>query len=168
MALRIVYWLRKPKEYESLEVPASPMSQVRAALEQLEELHLDIWSNSYEGPPSPIRVDSEGKIFILTPDRYEDLKRAGILENTLDLLGAFETPSSTGPDLVRPRPHLRIIPGKVAGEPHLEGSRLTTLAVAALHRRGYSLDDVRRLYPHEDPAALRDAIDLEEQLAAAA
>lgn len=73
-------------------------------------------------------------------------------------------PSSAGPDLRRPREHLRILPGKCAGEPHLDGSRLTTVTIAALAGRGYSLDDVTRLYPDDSRESLAEAIDLEHSL----
>ena len=37
----------------------------------------------------------------------------------------------TGPDLLRPRPQLRIVPGKLGGSPHVEHTRLETLALAS-------------------------------------
>ena len=37
-----------------------------------------------------------------------------------------------GPDLVAPRPELRIVPGRLAGEPHIRGTRIGTLQIAAL------------------------------------
>ena len=58
------------------------------------------------------------------------------------------------------------MPGKVAGEPHAEHSRLTTLTLAALRDRGFALDAIVRMYPDEDPVAIREGIELEEQLAA--
>jgi uncharacterized protein (DUF433 family) len=69
-------------------------------------------------------------------------------------------------DLRAPRPRLRIVPGKVAGEPHLVGSRLTTRTVAALAARGFSAEQIAALYMHEDPAALAEAVELERSLAA--
>ncbi len=82
----------------------------------------------------------------------------------LDLLGPFEGTDGGGPDLRQPRAHLRIVPGKCAGEPHLAGSRLTTLTVAALAERGFGIDDIARLYPDEDVASLAEAIELERSL----
>ncbi|MEJ7562524.1 MAG: DUF433 domain-containing protein [Ilumatobacteraceae bacterium] len=56
------------------------------------------------------------------------------------------------------------MPGKCAGEPHLEGSRLTTPTIAALAARGYGIDDLARLYPDESPTNIAEAIDLETSL----
>ena len=86
---------------------------------------------------------------------------------TLDLLVPFRDGSSRGPDLRRPRPLLRIVPGKCSGEPHLLGTRLTTIAIRALVERGYDLDGVAELDPREDPEAIREAADLERQIALA-
>jgi len=69
-------------------------------------------------------------------------------------------------DLRVPRPRLRIVPGKVAGEPHLVGSRLTTRTVAGLAVRGLSVAQIAVLYPHEEPEALAEAVELERSLAA--
>jgi uncharacterized protein (DUF433 family) len=109
-------------------------------------------------------VDPTGKIVIVSPEAAHELSGQGVLSEWLDLLGPFEGTDSAGPDLRRPREHLRIVPGKCAGEPHLDGSRLTTVTVAALTARGYTLDDVARLYPDETWASLEEAIDLERSL----
>ena len=82
----------------------------------------------------------------------------------LDELAFEGAEGACGPDLRRPRPHLRIVPGKRAGEPHLDGSRLTTMTVAALSARGYTVDDLALLYPDEDRASLAEAVDLERIL----
>lgn len=50
-------------------------------------------------------------------------------------------------DLRRPRPKLRIHPGRISGEPHLKGSRLTTRAIAGLLDRSLPQDMVAELYP---------------------
>lgn len=69
-----------------------------------------------------------------------------------------------GPDLVRPRAWLRISPSRVAGEPHIEHSRLTTQTVAALADRGYPLGQIAEMYD-EPVEAIEQAVDLERQLA---
>ena len=56
------------------------------------------------------------------------------------------------------------MPGKCAGEPHLAGSRLTTLTVSALAERGFGIEDIARLYPDEDVVSLAEAIELEHSL----
>jgi uncharacterized protein (DUF433 family) len=71
-----------------------------------------------------------------------------------------------GPDLLCPRPALRIVPGKVGGEPHLAGTRLTTRSVAALARRGLDPGQIAGLFPDHAKGAIAEAIELERQLAA--
>ena len=61
---------------------------------------------------------------------------------------------------------LRIVPGKCSGEPHVSGSRVTTRSIAALWERGYGVDAIAVLYPHEDREALVQALELETQLSA--
>ena len=164
MALRIVSWLRHPKEAPEGVLPASPMPEVRRALARLDQLGLDPW---VEESRSPLRVDRTGRIFISSLDgSVESLDGQTLLDDWLDLLGPFEVGENRGPDLLRPRPQLRIVPGKCSGEPHLAGSRITTLAVAALAERGYDLAAIARLYPAEPPEALAEAIELEQRLAA--
>ena len=162
MALRIVSWLRHPKALDGDVRPASAMRHVREALVQLDEQGLDLWDG--RAGASPLFVDPTGKIVIDTPAAAHDLSGQGVLPGWLDLLGVFEGSDGAGPDLRRPREHLRIVPGKCAGEPHIDGSRLTTVTVAALSGRGYTLDDVARLYPDESRQSLEEAIDLERSL----
>jgi uncharacterized protein (DUF433 family) len=162
MALRVVSWLRHPKGLGADERPASAMRHVREALVQLDEQGLDLWDG--RAGASPLYVDPTGRIVIVTPDTAHDASGQGVLSDWLDLLGPFEGTDGAGPDLRRPREHLRIVPGKCAGEPHLDGSRLTTTTIAALAGRGYSLDDVVRLYPDESRESLAEAIDLERSL----
>ena len=53
LALRIVYWLRHPKE-ESPNVLSSSMNEVKRALRELERLELDIWDEDRPAG-SPLR-----------------------------------------------------------------------------------------------------------------
>jgi uncharacterized protein (DUF433 family) len=168
MALRIVYWLRHPKHGERVTVAASPMRAVRKALDELDERGIDIWSTGEDGAhTSPLLVDRTGRVHV-NDAPHVSLGGQGVLTDVLDLLGPFDAADdgTSGPDLRRPRPHLRIVPGKVSGEPHLEHSRLTTQTVVALADRGLTIDQIRRLYPNENPVGLREAIDLEHRLAA--
>jgi uncharacterized protein (DUF433 family) len=162
MGLRIVYWLRHPKGEEG-EVPASPMKEVRAALERLDREDMDLWS---VGNPrgSALLADRAGRV-IVAGEPMTTASGQGLLD-MLDVLGPFAQGQVRGPDLRTPRPHLRIIPGRCAGEPHIVGTRITTLSVAALRTRGFDLDKIGELYPDEDPAALAEAVDLEAHLAA--
>ena len=69
-----------------------------------------------------------------------------------------------GPDLVAPRPGLRIIPTKLAGSPHVAGTRLETRALAALSRDGLATATIQELYPFVTVAQIDEAIALEDQL----
>lgn len=163
MTLRIISWLRHPKVADGARRPGSTMHHVRQALEQLDERGLDLWDGSTR--VSPLYVDRSGTILIVTDESASEPGGQARMPEFLDLLAPFQTvDGGAGPDLRRPREHLRIVPGKCAGEPHLEGSRLTTLSVAALARRGYELEDLLRLYPDESSVSLAEAIDLEQTL----
>lgn len=165
MALRIVYWLRHPKSRQAAEVPASPMPQVREALEELERRDLDIWAENPHQSGSPLRVDQAGRVHLDDGWAAGTSGQMGMLP-LLDLLGPFEIGQDHGPDLIRPRSRLRIIPGKVSGEPHLENSRITTRAIHALYQRMGDLGSVATLYPHVAHEALEQAVQLEDGLAA--
>lgn len=56
-----------------------------------------------------------------------DLHRQPALlpEDVLGLTAPFGAAGLQRPDLLRPRTHLRIVPAKVAGEPHVAHSRIT-------------------------------------------
>lgn len=97
-------------------------------------------------------------------DRAVTSSGQGVVEGVLDLFASHEG----GIDLRQPRPHLRLVPGRCAGEVHLQGSRLTSLTVHALARRGYSNDQIVALYPHESAEALAEARELETSLELAA
>ena len=165
MALRIVYWLRQPKKGRGSEIAASPMPRVREALAELERRGLDIWDDSGEQPGSPLRVDSSAKIWVVA-DGIAAADGQQALPDTLDLLGPFECSGHRGPDLLRPRPSLRIIPGKVSGEPHLAGSRITTQAAAALYRDIPDVERIADLYPGIHARSVGEAIEFERSLAA--
>ena len=125
----------------------------------------DIWDDSGSHPDSPLRVDSSANIFIVD----ENVARVGgqqPLTGVLDLLGPFESDGRWGPDLVRPRPNLRIIPGRVSGEPHLAGSRITTQVAAALRRNIADVEKIAALYPGFDASIFEEAIEFEFSLAA--
>ena len=165
MALRIVSWLRHPKRGHNGVIPGSPMRLVREALEDLNRKGIDIWDDSRGRPDTPLRVDSSAGIWevskgVTKPDGTQALP--GVLE----LLGPFEYGDQIGPDLICPRPSLRIIPGKVSGEPHLAGSRITTRTAAALFEKFQDYDRVAELYPGFDTRSFKEAIQFEHSLAA--
>lgn len=164
MGLRTIYWLRKRKVGgDGWDVPASAMTAVRQALRMLRDLDLELWTE--DGGPS-VRVDLAGQIVLMTPDAGpETLTGQRRLDgDVFDLIAPFETPVSRAPDLAKPRPHLRIVPGKLSGSPHIVHTRIETLAIAALAHRGFESAKIERLYPTVRPVAIVEAIDLEHQL----
>lgn len=164
MALRIISWLRHPKERDDLVRPPSPMPEVRRALRALDKLGLDLWSPG-SVLRSPLVVDRNGKVHIHAQDHVADLAGQVALDGEwLDLLGPFGSDGGRGPDLVAPRPHIRIVPARVAGEPHVVGSRLTTMSLTALARRGIGVSKIANLYD-VTVEVVEEALDLERQLA---
>jgi uncharacterized protein (DUF433 family) len=161
LCLRAVYWLRQPKSVDDAQIPATTMPKVRAILERLRGF--DVAPVALDGT-SRVFVDESGEVYAHTAGVLAT-GRGQIRLPYLDVLGPFETGFDTlGPDLFRPRPRLRIIPGKLSGAPHLADTRLETFALRALHQRGFKADDIHELYPFAEPDAIGEAIELEEQL----
>jgi uncharacterized protein (DUF433 family) len=168
MALRIVAWLRRPKAgSEGLALPANPMREVRAALVALASREINLWSA--DASHTPLVVDRTGQIFIWHGGEYADLRGNHTLphEEHFGVLEPFRFEDGrTGPDLLRPRPHLRILPERVAGEPHVQDTRLTSRTLAGMVTRGFSLADVAEMYSIEREF-VEEAVDLELSLVAA-
>jgi uncharacterized protein (DUF433 family) len=164
MSLRTIAWLRATKTApDGQDVPATTMRVVRRALKQLAGLDLDLWSE--DAGPS-VAVDRRGDIVLEVGASPELVHGQQIFDaDQLQLLRPFEiSPLLRGPDLVAPRPRLRIVPGKLSGAPHIHSTRIETEALAALARRGMSSDRIVLLYPAIDQADVADALDLERQL----
>ncbi len=166
MQLRIIYWLRKRKAVGADDVRATSMNQVKQVIRRFEGEGQSLWAlDADQVPRSRVLVDLNGKVYLDRVEGAVDLRGQGVLEpGFLDLLAPFSSEDARGPDLRAPRPLLRIIPGKLAGEPHIVGSRISTVAVAGLVRNGYPFDVVRKLYPDASEGALRESIDLEQEL----
>jgi uncharacterized protein (DUF433 family) len=147
------------------------MPQVRRALFLIDELGLDPWTNADTYPylASPLCVDRRGQIYVRKGGEVMNLDRQPVLLSgeVLALTAPFDIDGARGPDLIRPRPHLRIVPARVAGEPHIEHTRLTTQTIAALGSRGFSSERIAAMYEQRE-ASIVEAIDLERQLSRAA
>lgn len=171
LALRIVSWLRHAKHEEAGEpLLASPMPRVRQALALIDEIGLELWWRAPDDEhDSPLLVDASGNIYVRDGDQVFNLDRQPTLlpERSPGLTAPFTAAGGDGPDLRIPRPHLRIVPAKVTGEPHIEHSRVTTQTVAALASRGYSSEQIAAMYDLV-PVAISESIDLEQQLTGAA
>ena len=160
LALRLIYWLRKDKP--DLEVAKSTMQEVRRAVRAIAAQ-----GERLSSPSVRVLVQRNGKVIFATPSGGWEPLIKGMAQRTatLDVLAEFKTREGTiGPDLVNPRPSLRIIPGKLAGEPHVKGTRIASRMVAALVRDGLTEDHVVRLYPDLTKESVLDCINLEKQL----
>jgi DNA-binding transcriptional MerR regulator/uncharacterized protein (DUF433 family) len=156
LTLRLVRWLRTDKH----DVARTKMQEVRTLLDEVGDA---LWSADDGDREVPsIRVTRAGEIILIDAPARTVYGQQVLSTDMLDLLAPFED----GVDLRRPRPHLRIVPGKVSGEIHLHGSRLTSRAVAGLARQGLTVETIAELYPDESHEGLREAIEVEDALAA--
>lgn len=163
MGLRIIHWLRHPKEVEDGHVPRTTMSAVKRALGQLAELDMALWTD--ECGPSVV-VDRSGQVLVKTTPHHENDARQRVLDDELDVLAPFPSADGLrGPDLVAPRRRLRIVPGKLGGAPHVVHTRVESQALGALADSGLPSAKIYRLYPDIERSAIDDALDLERQLA---
>lgn len=154
LKIRIIEWLRVPKN----EAAASRMPLIRAALTKLDELGADV----SEGR---LRVDQAGRVYLVHDDGV--IATPTGQTTCFDPIAPFKSHAAgglRGPDLLRPRPHLRIVPGKLGGAPHAEGSRIETRALAALAADGFDVAGILRLYPALTGAQVKESLDLERQL----
>lgn len=162
MGLRMVYWLRHPKEINGRTIRATSAATIRKALEDLRNFDLAPWS---VGKASPLFVDHRGRVIVNVGDVFQDDKNQLVNPVALDLIGVFHAQEGTkGPNLIAPRPLLRILPGKLSGSPHVQNTRIETRVLAALDRDGYDTSRIAHLYPALARDQIDQAIDLEHQL----
>ncbi len=164
LALRTIYWLRQPKRTsEGQEIPSSTMPAVRRALEALRALDLEL----FEAGRPLVVVDRNGNVLLDPPGgALQTPSGQTVVRDLLDVVAPFDTVEGLrGPDLQAPREHLRIVPLKLAGSPHVQGTRVETRALAALATRGYEQSQIAALYPGVGFGAVAEALDLESQLA---
>jgi uncharacterized protein (DUF433 family) len=163
MSLRVIYWLRQRKTTgRGAEIPRTSMPAVRRALKALRALDLAPWHA--HGPT--LFVNGTGEIYLKEPHGRPETPAGQLTSDVLDLIAPFSTAEGTrGPDLLKPRPELRIVPGKVSGSPHIVSTRLETRALAALKGDGFDVPGIQRLYPYVSAAQIEQALDLENQLA---
>jgi uncharacterized protein (DUF433 family) len=164
LALRVIAWLRATKTApDGQAIAPTTMAAVRTGLRELANIDLALWTG--EGSPN-IAVDRGGRIVLnATPSPEHPDGQAVLDADALDLLRPLAIGRLVrGPDLVTPRPRLRIVPGKLAGAPHVHRTRIETEALAALRRRGMTVGKITALYPAIDIADVEDALDLECEL----
>jgi uncharacterized protein (DUF433 family)/DNA-binding transcriptional MerR regulator len=162
LALRTIYWLRQPKVAFDRDVPATSMPKVRRALQQLKTLDLE----PLEEGRAAIAVTMTGEI-VINSDAMPLQRVDGqyLARDLVNIVGPFEgLEGARGPDLLWPRPTVQILPGKISGAPHIAGTRLPTQAISALADRGFSVDQLVKIYPFVSRDALAESLDLEAQL----
>jgi uncharacterized protein (DUF433 family) len=162
IGLRIIYWLRQRKTTElGSDIPATSMSAVRRALTELRALDMPLWRDDR----SALLVTGDGHVYLQGPHGIQTVEGQLAHGDVLDLVAPFTTGEGLrGPNLVRPRPELRIVPGKLSGSPHVASTRVETRALAALTHDGFEVADIVGLYPFLTPTQVEQALDLEQQL----
>ena len=168
IALRAIYWLRSKKP-ESASRPAT-MNKVRDFLSAVEFAFGERLGEALAERAFVLRLDKNGEIYFSIENNFVKMMQKGAAqvaspELLVDLLSDFNIHAGVrGPHLVVPRPNLRIMPGKLGGEPHVEGTRLETRSIVALLNRGAGAEDVLALYPFLKRIDISEASDLEQQL----
>jgi len=166
LVLRLVDWLRKdkPRGDEERDLPRASMAQIRRELARAEELGERLMDTGFT-----VEVDPAGRLhFGTVAEKWIELGggRRQYEAGALDLIRPFEMHVGVvGPDLVRPGNTLRIVPGKLSGEPHVEATRIQTQAIGALDARGLDPVSILELYPDLGVENVTAAITLEHRLA---
>lgn len=160
--LRLVDWLRQAKP-DDVEVARVSVQRIRRWLELADDLGEQLLDRGLE-----VWVDHKGQLVFEDSGGMHVPLGEGFAQELVDtkvnLVRPFEVDGRRGPDLVRPRPTLRIVPGKLSGEPHVEATRIPTRMLAALARRGFGEEQIVQMYPALNATNVGEAIDLEGQL----
>jgi DNA-binding transcriptional MerR regulator/uncharacterized protein (DUF433 family) len=154
VALRTIDWLRQPKR-DGLK--GVPIRRIREAIEEIDRRGLS------RADLHNLVVQTKSGVPYLNIDQ-QLIRADGTGQFAMPDALAVVYPYKEGPDLLQPRPLLRIIPGKLHGEPHLLNTRISSATIYALHEDGFLLPQIHDMYPEADPEALTQAIDLEESL----
>jgi hypothetical protein len=140
------------------------MREIRRLLDSVQD-----FGDRLENDAVQVWVDADGAALLQVGTEVSRPLGQGLRQPLLTgashlLLAAFEQDSIHGPDLSRPRPTLRIIPGKVSREVHAENTRVTSPMVKALADRGINPEGIQELYPFLTQRNIADALSLELQL----
>jgi uncharacterized protein (DUF433 family) len=161
---RLIDWLRQDKPAE-LSIPRTSIPKIRAILERADDLGERLMTTGFD-----VYVDRRGGLVFgdSVDGLYIPLGQGGMAQGLIDsrvnLVRSFESHGMRGPDLARPRPSLRIVPGKLSGEPHVQMTRVPTQTLATLARQGFDQARIAELYPALSPQNIDEALDLEVQL----
>jgi uncharacterized protein (DUF433 family)/DNA-binding transcriptional MerR regulator len=156
LALRAVDWFR-PVKGEGAPLGVS-MRLIRQALAELDEQGI-----ARDRLHEVLVVSHAGDLYFQLPGAPPVHAAPGRQAAMVEVLRPVR-PYHGAPDLLEPRPLLRILPGKLHGEPHLLGTRITSVTVYALHAAGYTRAQIRTMYPEAQPEGLDQAVELEESL----
>jgi uncharacterized protein (DUF433 family) len=165
LLLRLADWLRHERPLDDFQLPPTSMSRIRGEFRKAVHIGEMVLDESVE-----VYVDARGRLHFGDRDSLwvelgDDVAQS-LLNSKVDLLGqSLWREGLKGPDLRTPRPTLRIVPGKLSGEPHVARTRIPTDMIAALSDRGFDSGAIVELYPRLEEPAILDAIDLEKQLA---
>ncbi len=163
LALRLINWLRRDKP--DLKLPKTSMAKIRGALAAVERLGDRLREHSVK-----VWVDPKGGLVVKAEDEVFVPLRRGLAQalthlEGLDLVEAWQGENGVvGPHLFEPRSTLRIIPGKLSGEPHVVDTRIPTTMLSSLRTRGLEVDAIIELYPRLTHQNVEEAIALEVQL----
>jgi uncharacterized protein (DUF433 family) len=140
------------------------MPEIRRLLDSVQD-----FGDRLETDAVRVWVDSAGTALLQVGDEVsrplgQGLRQPLLVEGSHLLLAEFEQDSIHGPDLSRPRPTLRIIPGKVSSEVHAVNTRITSPMIKALADRGINPEGIQELYPFLSSGNIADALSLEAQL----
>jgi uncharacterized protein (DUF433 family)/DNA-binding transcriptional MerR regulator len=156
LALRAIDFFHRAKD------PGEPkkvsIRRIREALSEIERRGL-----SREELSRLVALSRGGELFIRVGD--EAVRADASAQSAMPDMLALVRPYGWGPDLLEPRPRLRIIPGKLHGEPHLLDTRIPSATIYALRTSGYTVEQILDFYPEARVDAVEEAIDLEDSLA---
>ncbi len=163
LALRLIDVLRRDKP--DLKLPKTSMARIRVALAALDRFGDRLRTRSVR-----VWVDRGGRLVIEAGEQTFVPLPGGLAQmlthrEGLDLVDIWEgTEGMKGPHLLEPAPTLRIIPGKLSGEPHVVDTRIPTKTLSSLWVRGVEPETIIELYPRLTRRNVDEAIALEEQL----
>lgn len=162
LELRLINWLRQDKPPD-LNISRTSIHRIRQTLARVEQLGERLHERSLE-----VYVDHRGRlVFEGAEGLHIPLGKGiaqGLVDTRVDLMRPFEARGLSGPDLVQPRPTLRILPGKLSGEPHVEETRIPTQTLMGLSRRGFEPAQIIELYAPLSLESVEQALELEVQL----
>jgi uncharacterized protein (DUF433 family)/DNA-binding transcriptional MerR regulator len=133
------------------------LQRIRRALDALRiDLGLRDHLSSYR------LIADSSTIYLVEPDHAVDLigsKGNVVIHQFVEVLRPFYVHGRQIPDLLTPRPHVRVDPAVRGGEPVIAGTRIPYDEVSALMRDGIPAEGIREFFPRVTAEAAQDAQD---------